>query len=408
MKILVLAGGSDQIALINELKRRRHEVILVDYFDNPPAKPFADKHIVSSTLDVENVTKIAIEEHVRLITTACTDQALLTVAQISEALSLPCYISYQTALNVTNKAYMKKMLLDNNISTAKYKIAGDINIKSFESFSFPIVVKPVDCNSSNGVTKVYNKSELSNALEKAISLSRTNTAIVEEFQEGVEISADFYIENNTVKLLSVTGSTKIKGIHSFTIIQSYYPAITHEKEEMLLHIARQIANAFDLKNTPLLVQLIEKDDCFCVIEFSARMGGGSKYKLIQTLSGVDIMKVYVDLILGNKPFVNPHKQVEYALINYIYCTPGKFVKIKGIEELKQKGVIDEYFLYKTEGMEIFKAETSSDRVAGFLITSQHKDLLDYKLRLCDENIQVLNEHGKDIMIHDIYISEIYA
>lgn len=38
MKILVLAGGSDQIALIQELKKRGHETILVDYFQNPPAK----------------------------------------------------------------------------------------------------------------------------------------------------------------------------------------------------------------------------------------------------------------------------------------------------------------------------------------------------------------------------------
>ena len=38
MKILVLAGGFDQIALINELKNRNHDVILADYFPNPPAK----------------------------------------------------------------------------------------------------------------------------------------------------------------------------------------------------------------------------------------------------------------------------------------------------------------------------------------------------------------------------------
>lgn len=38
MKVLVLAGGYDQIGLINELKSRRNEVILADYFENPPAK----------------------------------------------------------------------------------------------------------------------------------------------------------------------------------------------------------------------------------------------------------------------------------------------------------------------------------------------------------------------------------
>ena len=38
MKILVLAGGFDQIALIEELKQRGHDVYLADYLDSPPAQ----------------------------------------------------------------------------------------------------------------------------------------------------------------------------------------------------------------------------------------------------------------------------------------------------------------------------------------------------------------------------------
>lgn len=44
MKILVLAGGFDQIALIKELRNRGNIVYLADYFENPPAKQYADKH----------------------------------------------------------------------------------------------------------------------------------------------------------------------------------------------------------------------------------------------------------------------------------------------------------------------------------------------------------------------------
>ena len=55
MKILVLAGGADQIALIKELKWRGHITILIDYFQNPPAKNYANKHIVASTLDIEMI-----------------------------------------------------------------------------------------------------------------------------------------------------------------------------------------------------------------------------------------------------------------------------------------------------------------------------------------------------------------
>ena len=316
MKILVLAGGSDQIALINELKRRGHYIVLVDYFDNPPAKSYADKHIVASTLDVEKVEQIAKSENADLICTACTDQALLTVSYVSEKLGLPCYIDYQTGLNVTNKSYMKKVLLKNNIPTAKFVIVKSPDVSAVNGFTFPLVVKPVDCNSSKGVKKVESLEEFSTYVAEAINYSRTKSAIVEEFKEGIEISADFYIENGVAKFLSATNSLKIKNQKSFTILCSDYPAITGEQEVAVTKIATDIAKAFLLNNTPLLIQLIVKNSEINVIEFSARMGGGSKYKLIEVLSGVDIMSKYVDLILGGCPHVHPSKQVDYCKMVY--------------------------------------------------------------------------------------------
>ena len=61
MNILVLAGGADQIALIQELRSRNvQNIVLIDYYENPPAKKYADKHVVASTLDVEAVKRICI------------------------------------------------------------------------------------------------------------------------------------------------------------------------------------------------------------------------------------------------------------------------------------------------------------------------------------------------------------
>ena len=401
MKILVLAGGSDQIALINELKSRGHEVVLVDYFDNPPAKSYADKHIVASTLDVEAVKQIASDENVSLVCTACTDQALLTVANVSEQLKLPCYISYKTALNVTNKSYMKEVMLSNDIPTAKYVILDSVDLDVIKDFQLPVVVKPVDCNSSKGVKRVDSKEDLKKFLQEAINFSRTKTAIVEEFKTGNEISADFYIENGEAKYLSATTSSKIKNRKSFTILSSDYPAVNDTEKEELVKIANNISRAFHLDNCPLLVQLINENGILNVLEFSARMGGGSKYHLIKVLSGVDIMTKYVDRILGDFPSVSPSKQVEYSKMVYIYCSPGTFDKVTGLEELKHKGVIDNYFLYKTSGMQIHGSETSGDRPAGYLVTAQTAEDLQSKLNYADSHIAVLSTSGEDIMLHGL-------
>ena len=401
MKVLVLAGGSDQIDLINELKKRGHKVVLVDYYPNPPAKRFADKHIQESTLDVEKVREIAVSEKVDMICTACTDQALLTVAKVSEELSLPTYISYQTALNVTNKSFMKKVMMDNDIPTSKYMIVDKADAKLARNFQYPLVVKPVDCNSSKGVVKVFDEKEVEDAIANAISLSRTQTAVVEEFISGEEVSADFYIQGNEVKFLCATKSNKIKNTTSFTITQSYYPVINEAQEAKLTVIAGKIAKAFDLNDTPLLVQLILHGDDFYVLEFSARMGGGSKHKVIETISGVDIMKVYVDRILGAKPTVNPVKKVRYATMNYVYCNNGMFVRIEGREEIRKNKLIVADFQYKMENNLITKHETSGDRVMGYLVVADSLEEMAEKIKTIDNSLKIIDDKGNDIMIHNI-------
>ena len=402
MKIVVLAGGADQIALISELKSRGHYTVLVDYFDNPPAKRFADKHIVASTLDVEAVTNIVKNEHADMVCTVCTDQALLTVAKVSEELSLPCYISYQTALKVTNKSYMKKVMAENQIPTSKYIVVDAYDDHLIDGFSFPLVVKPVDCNSSKAVTKVVDNQHVKTAVDNAIASSRTNTAIVEEFVEGDEISADFYIEGCRAKFLCATKSNKIRNTKSFTITQSFYPAVDERQEQELTDIAQKIAVAFNLCDCPLLVQLIVNERGFYVLEFSARLGGGSKYKLIEVLSGVNIMKVNVERILGERPTVRPWKRVNFATMNYVYCNNGVFTGLQGIDALIDDGTISAVFQYKTFGNIITKHETSGDRPIGFLVVADDVATLNAKIRKADTNIKILDGNGDDMMIHNLY------
>jgi len=272
---------------------------------------------------VEAVCAIAEREKAGLVLTACTDQALLTQALVSERLGLPCYISAETALNVTNKLYMKNVFAQINVPTARYLITKSVDCVA-TGLSFPVVVKPVDCNSSKGVMKARG------ALREALSLSRTREAIIEEYIEGTEISADFYVARGRAVLLSATSSIKMKHKSYFTITGGYYPAVSAREEEAIARIGQNIARGFRLTDSPLLVQLIKNQRGMFVLEFSARMGGGSKYRLIEELSGVDIMDVYIDLALGKKPEAVPEKKTKHALMRYIYCVPGVIDSFVGL------------------------------------------------------------------------------
>ncbi len=409
MKALVLAGGYPQIALINELKSRGFTVLLADYYENPVAKPYADKFFQASTLDVEAITKIAKDEQVDFLITACTDQALLTVAKVSETLGLPCYINYKTALNVTNKSYMKEVFTKNNISTAKHLIMAELDEALIKDLKYPSIVKPVDCNSSKGVKKVYNKEELKAAFDEAVRLSRTDTAIIEEFIEGLEITVDVQIENGKALVLSKAYSDKIPDDDKFVIYRTRYPINESDAVNKQIEItAQQIADAFGLKNSLMLIQMISDGNQIYVLEFSARTGGGVKYQLIKRVSGFDVIKAVVDLTIGN----NPHVQVcppetKYISNVFIYCNSGIFDRLYGFEELKEQGVISEYFLFKWKGAEMGGATNSGDRIAGFTVQGNSFEEIKANYNLALSKIKVLDPNGNDIMRHDLLGELVY-
>lgn len=406
-RIMILAGGNDQIALIEELRiyfKGDVYIILIDMSLSAKAIPYADKFIPISTMDKDAVLKAAKDEKIDYILTACGDQPLSTMAYVSAQLGLPCYLTEDDVRKLTNKLYMKQMMVDNNIPTSKFvSIKSDWNYSEIEHLEFPLVVKPVDSNGSKGVKKVENKEELDLYLKEAFKYSISGDVIVEEFNDGGEISVDIYVEGKEVKLLSVISLNKIKqNKKSFTIVQSCYPPSFEIDIKEVTNIAKQIVDAFDLHDTPLLIQAIQTSKGVKVVEFSARMGGGSKFRSIETFSGVDIMNIYVSMVMGNKPHVSPKKLVNYARMSFVYCNPGLFATLSGFEELLSEGIIKYYYTYKTPNTIIEKSDTSSDRVAGFMIIGESEEDVRKKVDYANSKLKVLDNNGSDIMKHDLY------
>lgn len=405
-KIMILAGGNDQCALIEELRRHFNgevEIVLVDMSDKVKAIPYADKFLKISTMDRHAVLKAARDERIDCILTACGDQPLSTMAWVSEQLGTPTYLTAQEVRDLTNKRYMKDKMVANGIPTARHIYIDKNWDGKLPDFEYPLVVKPVDSNGSKGVKKVFSSNELDESLKEAFRYSISGDVIIEEFKCGEELSCDFYVENGIAKVLSITASKKIKENEtSFTIVQSYYPAPVNYSEDRVQEIAQMITDAWGLKDTPLLVQMIVNGNDYNVLEFSARMGGGSKYHLIQVLSGVDIMKVYVDMVMGEKPHVEPKKQWNNAIMSYVYCKPGKYVALRGFDELVASGDIHSYFTYRLAPSLIEKSDTSSDRVAGFLVTAESEEEVLKKLSYANEHLAVLDGDGNDIMRHDLF------
>lgn len=403
MKALVLAGSCPQIVLLNQLKKKGIYTILADNNVNAVARPYADKFVKVDLLNEDAVKKVAIDEKVDFLITVCADQVLITVAKVSEELGLPCYIDAKTACIVSDKSQMKRIFREYDIPSSKHVFMDTLDFDKISDMSYPLVVKPVDAYSSKGVRKVTNEEELKTFFAEAADISRSGVVIVEEYVDGAEITVDFQIVDGVAHLISASNTEKVDYKDRFLAFRTRYPAaISNETLDRIRVIGQKIADAFGLKNTPVLVQLLTDDKRESVLEFCARTGGGAKYLLIKMATGFDPIEAVFDLTFGRKVTVGELKGQSKLVTNeFLYAYPGTVDHLEGFEELKNEGILAEYWQFKNKGDVISKAVTSSDRVASITIQADSYEELVEKHNIAASRIKIFNDKGEDMMRHDL-------
>ena len=415
MKIaLVLGGTYPHTALISKLKARGYYTILVDYLEHPIAQKYADEHIQESTLDKERVCEIARQKQAELVISSCIDQANVTCCYVAEKLGLPKPYTYETSLNVTDKAKMKKIMIENSIPTARYYQISSVGEFDTNRLRYPVIVKPADANSSKGVRRIEKgDAGLETFIEDALALSRNGKAIVEEFIVGREIGADCMIINKKAHVVMTRERRKIEKNNADAIQQiygSFWPADIQETEiEQLCHLAELIAKAFDLDNTPLMMQTILSNGQFSVIEFGARIGGGDNYQIIEELTGYDIIQNSIRSYLGEEIEVSDlGKRRKLLMDNYLYVNPPaansseeqRFGSIK--YNTIAESVIEYKKLYRQKGDVIGYKISSNNRVGCFVVSGLTEEELIDKQATVVANMEIYDIDGNPIMRKDIY------
>lgn len=406
-KAIVLGGTAPHIALIERLKMRGYYTVLVDYLSNPPAKKYADEHIQESTLDHEKVLEIARSIGAVLIMSACVDQANITACYVMEQLGLPTPYSYDTAKKITNKGYMKKIMWANDIPTSKYISFTDIADDTDIGLNYPVVVKPADSCAATGVKKALTPKDMRRFLKEALNISRNNCAVVEEFVEGVEVSAYCFVGKDKASVLAI--SQRLSVIDGENKVLKCFATITPAKiskvaEEKIAIIATQIARSFGLNNTPLHIQAIINEDSINIIEFAPRAGGGVSYKIIQDSTDFDIIDATIDSYLNIPVNIQLDKSKYIYSTNLIYANPGVFRQITGYEELIENGTIESLFHHKMQGAIIEDNRASASRVGVFIVKAETEESLLNKVKTAITKLDVINSEGHSVIRRDLCLA----
>ncbi|MBR4673557.1 MAG: ATP-grasp domain-containing protein [Victivallales bacterium] len=401
-KALVLAGGIAQVALIEELKNRGYRTLLADMNPNCVAAKSCDEFYPVSAMDIEGIKKLAKEQNVDMVLTACADQIIVAEVEVCKALGLKTYLDLETVHLVSDKHYMKDVFMKNGIPTSRFVVLNHFDQGKIEGLRYPLVVKPVDAYSARGVRKCNNREEVEEFLSEAIEISRTKTAVVEEFVEGDELTVEAFVCKGKATVLCIGSKNKLKN-GRFVLSGSLYPAeLSTELTEEIKQTTQKISDAFHLFNSPININMITDGKHGYVLEFCARTGGFVKYEITRIMSGFDPIKAIVDMHEGIDPEVGMTKaENRYLMTCYLYCSEGVLDRYEGFEDMHGKGIISRYYLVRNKGHQFKGITSQGDRAAGFFVQDDDYDRLQEKFNTAVKNLKVLDKDGNDLVRRDL-------
>ena len=346
---LILGGSILQLPLINEIKNRGWQAVVVDKNKDAIAASIADYFINISTRDTDSIYQYLIDKQINIshVVTAGTDMSLY-VAQLSNLLNLSS-ISIQQATVTTYKNEMRTFLLGAGLLQPKqfsthHKDEAEKWVLSFiEHKGF--VIKPTNNMGARGVIFVEDIDDLSYSFELAQRESSIGQIIIEEYIEGDEISVDALVYEGTCYLTGVADRIIEKKDGKY-FVEYGHNMPTQYNQNVILDIQNTMQKVADgltvLENKPYHGALkgdikITKNGDIIINEVASRLSGGfMSAKTFPLASDINLMSLYLDLITKNKnqfdSIIKNNHYKRYSIERAIVAEPGVIVEFNILED----------------------------------------------------------------------------
>jgi biotin carboxylase len=347
-KLLVLTAGMWQVPVIARAKELGLTVIATDQNPDAPGLALADVPELVSCLDIEAVLAIANKHRVDGVVAEQTDVAVVTAAHVAQELGLPG-IDVDTALRATNKWFMREACRRAGVPIPQYRkvnSAGEAR-QAAEEIGLPVVVKPVDGQSSKGVAKVRSLSDIPHWYESARLASRCGDVLVEEMLTGTESSAEGFHFGNRLMVLGISEKWKCPPPHSFDVRLIYPASFSEATMNEIRDVNRRVIEALGIRFGVTHAEYIVTAKGVFLLEAAARgCGAGVASQLIPAMTGFDPIGARIRQALGERIDPPGKLAAKFGLLEFLMLPPGRIVSIEGVETARQlPGVIAlEYFV----------------------------------------------------------------
>jgi biotin carboxylase len=358
-RLLVLGAGPAQLGLLRSARERGLFVVACDRDPQALGFEYADRRAVVSNEDEPALGMLMKAEQVDGIIAPGIDWPVAIAARLAARFGLPHPLEPDTAALAVSKQRQRERLAQRGVPQPGWRIVTDA-----ENVGVPAVVKPPDRQGQKGLTLVERSGELADAVELAISESRSGLALVEELVAGPEVTVNAFSVDGVFHPLTVTDRLTADPPAFGVALAHVWPS-AHDVTGAI-DVAREAAAALGVRNGPTYTQVRLSPAGPRVLELAARLGGGHDAELCREALDIDLNGLALAAALGEEISISAPAPRGGACVRFLVPPEGELRELAGLEEARTlEGVVDAR-VYRKPGWIFGPFRRGADR-AGFVL-----------------------------------------
>lgn len=319
-KLAILGANESITMLIDKAKQLGYETHVFAWQCGDPGEKAADHFYPISVSDKEAILEQCRKIGICGICSITSDFAAPVAAWVARNLGLPGNPE-RTDIVARNKYQMRKAFKEYGgiYCPAFAKTGPEFDETIVRSFHFPVIVKPTDRWGSKGITRVDKMEDLRAAVLYAVRESYEKKAIIEEFMEGPEYSAECIVYHGEPEILQFTRKMTTGSPHYIETGHIQPSDIPAGKQDLIKETVKRGVRALGITDSAAHAEfriLVNGEVGF--MEIGARMGGGCiGTDLTPMTTGKDYIKMVIDVACGNRPCMDIVTEPEPAEVRFI-------------------------------------------------------------------------------------------
>ena len=411
-KLLILGGNAETVPLVNVANEMGIKTIVTSSVPGEPAKQVAWKGLDIDGMDVPGLIALAKEEGVDGVLVGVADMLVPSYCKVCDALSLPCYATQKIVNVFAFKDIFKTTCEWYGVhGIPEFYLDEEMKEEDIAKIIFPVMVKPVDSASGQGIVKCNNVNELKKAVPYALSFSKQKRFIVEKYMNCDDMGMYYTFKDGICSASCIYdryASTEQPGLSRVCLGGTYPSKHIDEYFERMHPNALRLFKEIGIENGVLMLSGFYDNGEFYVYDTGFRLQGEAPHILMKAIHGFDQREMLIRFALtGSEGSIDLENDDDawlrgkQAATLWFVLKKGKIGKIEGLDQCEKDKSVVALVQRKYEGDEILEKWVGTEKqvLARLYLVCDSKQELADRLHFYQENVKVVDVNGENMLLH---------